>query len=278
MTLSSLKTVIDGYNLLHQTPVMQSGSGPTWLHQQRSNLIHELAKLLTPAERVSTICVFDAHTDRSPNTTDFVLEDIRVCFAHHHREADDFIEDLIDQHRSPRSLLVVSSDRRIRNAAKYRQAQTIDSRDWYEKISLRYTDSRNHATSITKEIDPESIKNTSIMEHEVDAWVSYLEMEKISVNKSPEDHPAPKPKAAPKLSKKSNERKASPPNKRSTGPTKKVPKGVSKRAPKSSRNLPESKPLTADESGIDPKILKRANRKLPEDGPLFPEDYFDGIS
>jgi len=36
--------------------------------------------------------------------------------------------------------------------------------------------------------------------------------------------------------------------------------------------------MTADESGIDPKILKRANRKLPEDGPLFPEDYFDGIS
>jgi len=37
-------------------------------------------------------------------------------------------------------------------------------------------------------------------------------------------------------------------------------------------------PLVADESGIDPKILKRANRKLPDDGPLFPEDYFDGFS
>lgn len=257
---------------------MQSGSGPAWLHQQRINLIQELAKLLTPAERATAICVFDAHTDRSPNTTDFVLEDIRVCFAHHHREADDFIEDLIEHHRSPRSLVVVSSDRRIQSAAKYRQAQTIDSRDWYDKISLRYTESLNHAASTAIEVDPESIKHASIMGHEVDAWVSYLEMEKIFVNKSSEDQPKPKLKAAPKLSKKPNERKSSTPNKRNNGPTKKVPESVSKRASKSSRSTPESKPLTADESGIDPKILKRANRKLPEDGPLFPEDYFDGIS
>lgn len=278
MNLDSLKTVIDGYNLLHQTPVMQSGSGPAWLHQQRINLIQELAKLLTPAERTTTMCVFDAHTDRSPNTTDFVLEDIRVCFAHHHREADDFIEDLIEQHRSPRSLLVVSSDRRIRNAAKYRQVKTIDSREWYDNISLRYTDSLSHATLPTNEVDPESIKNASILEYEVDAWVSYLEMEKISVTKSPEDHPTTKQTDAPKRSKNPNARKDSPSNKRSGGPTKKVPGGVPKRPPKSSRNTSETKPMTADESGIDPKILKRANRKLPEDGPLFPEDYFDGIS
>ncbi len=278
MTLDLLKTVIDGYNLLHQTPVMQSGSGPAWLHQQRINLIQELAKLLTPEERRTTICVFDAHTDRSPNTTDFVLEDIRVCFAHHHREADDFIEDLIDQHRSPRSLLVVSSDRRIQNAAKYRQAQTIDSRDWFDRISLRYTDSLDHATPTVNEIDPESIKNVSVMEHEVDAWVNYLEMENLFVTKSPEDKSISKPKDAPKLPKKTNERKTSSPSNRNKSTTKKASGNASKNPQTSSNKKSKSKTQNADESGIDPKILKRANRKLPEDGPLFPEDYFDGIS
>jgi len=273
-----IKIVIDGYNLLHQTPAMQTGSGAVWLHHQRINLVQQLAKLLTPSERTTTICVFDAHTDRSPNTTDFVLDDIRVCFAHHHREADDLIEELIEQHPSPRSLLVVSSDRRIQNAARYRQAQTTNSREWFDKITSRYTTSLADSTTLEIETDPESIKNVPLVEQDVDAWVSYLEMESVSMNKVPDDRPVPKPKAAPKRSLKPDDIKPTSQDKRQSNSNKKLPESARKKTQSSPRKKSEGTTLSAEESGIDPKILKRANRKLPDDGPLFPEDYFDGVS
>jgi len=278
MTMDWIRLVIDGYNLLHQTPVMQTGSGAVWLHQQRINLVQQLAKLLTPSERTTTMCVFDAHTDRSPNTTDFVLDDIRVCFAHHHREADDFIEELIEQHPSPRSLLVVSSDRRIQNAAKYRQAQTTNSREWFDKITSRYTTSLADSTTLENETDPESIKNLPLVEQDVDAWTSYLEMEGVSMNKASDDRPKSKPKAASKRSPKSDAIKPTSQEKSQTTSAKKSPGSPRKKT----KSLPQKKTggitRSAEESGIDPKILKRANRKLPDDGPLFPEDYFEGVS
>ena len=278
MIMDWIRIVIDGYNLLHQTPVMQTGSGAVWLHHQRINLVQQLAKLLTPSERTTTMCVFDAHTDRSPNTTDFVLDDIRVCFAHNHREADDFIEELIEQHPSPRSLLVVSSDRRIQNAARYRQAQTTNSREWFDKITSRYTTSLADSTTLDNETDPEAIKNVPLVEQDVDAWTSYLEMEGVTMNKASDDRPEPKPKAAPKRSPKSDNIKPTSQDKRQTNSNKKLPGSARKKTKSAPLIKPEGKTPSAEDSGIDPKILKRANRKLPDDGPLFPEDYFDGVS
>lgn len=278
MTMDWIRIVIDGYNLLHQTPVMQTGSGAVWLHQQRINLVQRLAKLLTPSERTTTMCVFDAHTDRSPNTTDFVLDDIRVCFAHNHREADDFIEELIEQHPSPQSLLVVSSDRRIQSAARYRQAQTTNSREWFDKITSRYTTSLADSTTLDNGTDPEAIKNVPLVEQDVDAWTSYLEMEDVSMNKTSDDRPAPKPKAAPKRSPKPDDIKSTSQDNRQSNSNKKLPGSVRKKTKSSPRIKPEGITPSAEDSGIDPKILKRANRKLPDDGPLFPEDYFDGVS
>jgi predicted RNA-binding protein with PIN domain len=207
-----------------------------------------------------TVCVFDAHTERSPNTTDFVVEGLRVWFAHQHREADDLIEDLIDQHPSPRSLVVVSSDRRIQIAASCRQAQAIDSRDWFDQLTLRYTESSRdlHASD---DIDPEAIKIAPSMEHSVSAWIQYLEMEKLTVAKPSEDSAVPKAKKTPKRS-----------------PAKQAAESTKKKTKRTARKPPQGKTPTTEESGIDPKILKRANRKLPDDGPLFPEDYFDGFS
>jgi len=50
------------------------------------------------------------------------------------READDVIEDLIGKASDPRRLLVVSSDRRLRKAAKRRRCKWLDSESFLRTI------------------------------------------------------------------------------------------------------------------------------------------------
>jgi len=272
MNLDSVRVLIDGYNLLHQTPVMQRGSGSEWLHSQRIRLIHSLANFLSIEERSSVMCVFDAHTHRSPNTTDFVLELIRVRFAHEYSEADDLIEEFIDSHPSPNSLLVVSSDRRIQNAAKSCHVQFVDSRQWFDELVSRHP-KLNKASSTHTTDDPEAIKNSSITEDDIKWWAAYLEMQKVTVADVNANRTRPKSVGFSQPPNESrNQSKTNKSKSRNTNPK------ADERA--SSRNGPNKipNPGSVDEAGIDPKILKRANRKLPDEGPLFPEDYLDGFS
>jgi len=279
MSHGSVRVLIDGYNLMHQTPTMQSGSGSIWLHQQRLRLIQVLADAIEVSQRSTMMIVFDAHTDRSPNTTDFVLMEIRVRFAHEHNEADDLIEDIIEQHPAPKSLLVVSSDRRIKLAAKYRQAQAVDSREWFEGIALRQSTLTETCLRPPKD-DPEAIKNGIISQYDVETWSQYLEMEKIAMADTAGNRPS-QPKRPAKVSDKVTKENPSPRQSKKSRATKAPQKREAPSPRKKTPSLDRSgnqNPLVADESGIDPKILKRANRKLPDDGPLFPEDYFDGFS
>jgi hypothetical protein len=55
-----------------------------------------------------------------------------VHFARRHSDADEMIEDLLEQCAAPKSLLVVSSDHRVQRAARHRGASFIDSEQWYE--------------------------------------------------------------------------------------------------------------------------------------------------
>ncbi len=49
-----MKYLIDGYNLLYQSPVMQTGSGSQYLETQRSRLLQVLASLLDESDRNAT--------------------------------------------------------------------------------------------------------------------------------------------------------------------------------------------------------------------------------
>ncbi len=57
-----------------------------------------------------------------------------VRYASEYRDADALIEQLIEEHHAPRSLLVVSSDHRIQRAARRRRASFIDSDRWYSAL------------------------------------------------------------------------------------------------------------------------------------------------
>jgi uncharacterized protein len=130
--------IIDGYNIVAPIAPPGRGGDSMWLHHERMSLIRRLAERLPQTVRERTCVVFDAKdpprtlpgTDEV--TDQFVFEGILVRFAVGYDEADDLIEELIAAETVPKSLMVISTDRRIQTAATRRGAMTLDSDLWFD--------------------------------------------------------------------------------------------------------------------------------------------------
>ncbi len=129
--------LIDGYNLLHATGILARGIGPGTLERARMALLGFLAASLEPEQLPRTTVVFDA-ADHPPGLPREVEHrGLRVVFAAGYADADTLIEQLIRRHSAPRQLTVVSSDRRIQQAARRRKARAVDSDAWYAELLAR---------------------------------------------------------------------------------------------------------------------------------------------
>ncbi|MCD4831575.1 MAG: NYN domain-containing protein [Anaerohalosphaeraceae bacterium] len=69
----------------------------------------------------------------------------KVIFSGRRFEADDIIEDMIGEHSAPKRLVVVSTDRRIKVAAKKRKAKAINSLDFWAEVVKCIEKKRKHA-------------------------------------------------------------------------------------------------------------------------------------
>jgi predicted RNA-binding protein with PIN domain len=118
--------LIDGYNLMHAAGAMGQGvtSRKAFL-QKRRRFLDTIADAMGAERARETTVVFDA----SAPPRDFPLETsyngLTVIFALEDEDADARIERLIAMHSAPKSLTVVSSDRRIRQAATRRKAKAV---------------------------------------------------------------------------------------------------------------------------------------------------------
>ena len=133
----SMALLIDGYNLLNVTGIFAQAGPGTELHRARVALLNFLAASIDQRERKATTIVFDAAgaPPGLPQTTKH--DGITVHFAQRHSDADQMIEELLEQYRAPRSLLVVSSDHRVQRAARHAGARFIDSEQWYsERLAI----------------------------------------------------------------------------------------------------------------------------------------------
>lgn len=126
-----MRLLIDGYNLLHVTHLFGQGALAGTLQGSREALLGFLASALTASQRRTTTIVFDA-AGAPPNLPAMVhFDHIEVRYARGYPDADTLLEEIIEQHRSPRGLLVVSSDHRVQRAARRRGAKTTDSGLWH---------------------------------------------------------------------------------------------------------------------------------------------------
>jgi len=128
--------LIDGYNVI--APVAPPGlsaerpGAGTWLRRERLLLLDRLADHLPAAVLERTCVVFDSRRRHGAAEAKLRHRGIEVRFAVDHDEADDLIEEILQQHPHPKRLTVVSSDHRVQAAAKRKRAAVYDSETWLD--------------------------------------------------------------------------------------------------------------------------------------------------
>lgn len=131
--------LIDGYNLLHAAGFARLQYGPGDLERARRRVLVLLAEKLRADERPRCTVVFDAQQAFGDLPQQADHHGITVQFAPAGQDADTAIEQMIVRHPASRRMIVVSSDHRLQQAAKRRQATPLDSETFLKELDRRET-------------------------------------------------------------------------------------------------------------------------------------------
>lgn len=167
-----MRILIDGYNLLFQSPLVGRGRGPGWLDRARKRLISHLHSHLSLDLLQKTCLVFDA-SRVGVTESDFHTErGIAVVFSTQHPEADDLLEELIRKHTSPKSLLVVSSDHRIRQCANARRARPSTSEQFLRDLQeSRFKVDDNISSDPAVDLKSHATSEETLTEEQINFWL-----------------------------------------------------------------------------------------------------------
>ena len=120
--------IIDGYNLLRAVQNLSEQTAGV----ADTQICHIISRYLTLTKSRGAI-IFDGVGPRDKTGFNNVAN-LEVVFSGRSKEADDIIEKLVLQNSAPRSLTVVSSDRRIKSAANKKKATAIGSVDFWNEV------------------------------------------------------------------------------------------------------------------------------------------------
>lgn len=163
-----MRVLIDGYNLLFQSGLGGRNRGPGWIQRARDQLIKFIQDHMSEAWAKQTTLVFDKSQGVQSQLDFQSNRGIRVRFAIEHEEADDLIEEMIREHNSPKSLIVVSSDLRVRRQTLARRAQAVDSETFLRDLeSGQFLDSVSGADSN----QDQPLDDKTLSEDEVNYWL-----------------------------------------------------------------------------------------------------------
>src|ERR1700677_2732919 len=106
----------------------------TGFRNARRRFLEEISRALGPEEARQTTVVFDASVHPGDFALDAQYRGLGILFALGDENADARIEILIAQHSKPKTLTVVSSDNRIRQAANRRRTKSLTADQFWELI------------------------------------------------------------------------------------------------------------------------------------------------
>jgi predicted RNA-binding protein with PIN domain len=129
-----MQWLIDGYNVMHAAGWLGARLGREAFRRTRRRFLDELAACFAPEDAEQITVVFDATAPPGDLPVDGIYRGMRVVFAVGDEDADARIEQMIAQHSHPKALTVVSSDRRIRQAAARRKAKELTARAFWDMI------------------------------------------------------------------------------------------------------------------------------------------------
>jgi predicted RNA-binding protein with PIN domain len=160
-----MRWLIDGYNVMHADGKLGPKLSREGFRRARRRFLDELADVLPVEHEGDVTVVFDASVPPADFPISSTYRGLRVIFAYGDEDADSRIEYILGHDSNPRSLTVVSSDRRIRDAASRRRARPLtadaflDLKDQPRALSPR---------AITPE--PESDRDSTMDAHEATYW------------------------------------------------------------------------------------------------------------
>ncbi len=156
--------LIDGYNLLRAVQKIEEFAALTDVQMCRA-----VSDYLN-AVRDHGHVVFDGVGP--PDKAAFGgIPGVEVYFSGPSREADDLIEDKIADNSAPKSLVVVSSDRRIRTAAAKRKAIDVPADLFWQALLARLEKQANRPAPEPTE------KRHGVTDREADLWLDIFDLD-----------------------------------------------------------------------------------------------------
>jgi predicted RNA-binding protein with PIN domain len=158
-----MPVIIDGHNLLWSVQKTSEDFGPI----SDVQLCHIVGRYLKLTGEKGEI-VFDGTGPPEKGGFDNI-SNLEVFFAGPSTDADRVIEDKIKASTAPKRLTVVSSDRRLRDAARTRKATAVKSQVFWD--NLRKLSSRR------KTIKEPAAKRRGLSESETEQWLKFFGIE-----------------------------------------------------------------------------------------------------
>lgn len=155
-----MPVVIDGHNLLHSIEKTSDEFGSI----TEVRLCHIVGRYLKLVGEKGEI-VFDGTGPRDKGRFDNI-SNLEVFFAGLGQDADAVIEDRIRASTAPRRLTVVSSDRKLRNAARVRKATAMKSEAFWANLQNRLSQRRK--------IKEPAAKRQGLSESETKQWLKFF--------------------------------------------------------------------------------------------------------
>jgi predicted RNA-binding protein with PIN domain len=129
-----MRILIDGYNLMYARGLLGGKRRPASLHRVRTRFLNELVQVLPPIDAHQTTVVFDASLAPRDLPSETTHKGLTILYAVGDENADARIEELLAHHPTPKTLTVVSSDNRVRQAASRRKARVLTSEEFLEAL------------------------------------------------------------------------------------------------------------------------------------------------
>lgn len=132
-----MRYLIDGYNLMYAGGLLGKKLGPGGFQRVRHRFLNDLADVMGAVDAHQTTVVFDASTSPKQSVRESTHKGLSIIYAVDDENADARIEQILAHHGTPKALTVVSSDRRIRQAAERRRARAVTAEAFWIELDDR---------------------------------------------------------------------------------------------------------------------------------------------
>lgn len=155
--------IIDGHNLLHSIQKTSECPGPI-SDVQLCHIICRYLKLIGEKGEI----IFDGTGPQDKSGFDNI-SNLEVVFAGLRSDADTVIEEKIKASTAPKRLTVVSSDRRLRDAARKRKATVVKSQVFWDNLCSQL--------ARKKTITEPAGKRHGLSDSETEQWLKFFGLE-----------------------------------------------------------------------------------------------------